>query len=362
MTSPRCSTLEHSTVISRSVCSPLASTVSTATIAPPARVIAAVTLPSTPPGFCGSSTRRVSENCAEGVGHGRLAMIRAAGLRVWRTHDALAASPSPCWPPDWSPRRSRRGVSPGARGPGADGIGDRLFPQLGNGGYDAKHYDLAVTYASSAPEQDVAGKVTMSARATQSLSRFDLDFAGDSVESRAGRRARAPASTRAGAGARDHARARDQAGQRSSRSSCASSPGPSRRRPTTTLPFGWFTTVDGSVTAGQPDQSQHDLPGQRPPGRQGELHDQASTCPTGVDGGRQRRAAVALDALAGAPRSVYEMKRADGVRADPARRRQARRDPARLRRRRAGARRGADGARAPARAAPSRAPPTTCAG
>ena len=75
ITSPRCSTLEHSTVISRSVWSPFASTVSTATIAPPARVIAAVTLPSTPPGFCGSATRRVSENCAEGVAIGPPAII-----------------------------------------------------------------------------------------------------------------------------------------------------------------------------------------------------------------------------------------------------------------------------------------------
>ena len=31
---------------------------------------------------------------------------------------------------------------------------------------------------TSAPEQDVAGKVTMFARATQSLSSFNLDFAG----------------------------------------------------------------------------------------------------------------------------------------------------------------------------------------
>ena len=36
-------------------------------IEPPARVIAAVTFPSAPPGFCGSATRRVSENCADGV-------------------------------------------------------------------------------------------------------------------------------------------------------------------------------------------------------------------------------------------------------------------------------------------------------
>src|SRR5215210_2547496 len=67
ITRPRWSVLLHSTVISRSVRSPRASTVSTATIDPPARVMAAVTLPSTPPGREGSATRRISENCADGV-------------------------------------------------------------------------------------------------------------------------------------------------------------------------------------------------------------------------------------------------------------------------------------------------------
>src|SRR5215203_5523994 len=67
MTGPRWSVLPHSTVISRMVRSPFAATVSTATIDPPARVMAAVTLPSTPPGRDGSATRSVSENCADGV-------------------------------------------------------------------------------------------------------------------------------------------------------------------------------------------------------------------------------------------------------------------------------------------------------
>ena len=67
ITSPLWPTLEHSMVISRSVLSRPGSTVSTATIEPPALVIAAVTLPSTPPGLLGRATRRVSENCAEGV-------------------------------------------------------------------------------------------------------------------------------------------------------------------------------------------------------------------------------------------------------------------------------------------------------
>jgi aminopeptidase N len=67
--------------------------------------------------------------------------------------------------------------------PGAAGIGDRLFPTLGNGGYDVQHYDLDLRYATSAPSQGVDGTVTLLATATQSLSRFDLDFAGDSVGS-----------------------------------------------------------------------------------------------------------------------------------------------------------------------------------
>src|SRR3954466_3718143 len=65
--------------------------------------------------------------------------------------------------------------------PGSTGIGDRLFPTLGNGGYDVQHYDLDLRYATSAPSQGIDGTVTVLARATQSLSRFDLDFAGDSV-------------------------------------------------------------------------------------------------------------------------------------------------------------------------------------
>src|SRR3954463_15700031 len=65
--------------------------------------------------------------------------------------------------------------------PGAAGLGDRLFPTLGNGGYDVQHYDLDLRYATSAPSQGIDGTVTILATATQSLSRFDLDFAGDSV-------------------------------------------------------------------------------------------------------------------------------------------------------------------------------------
>lgn len=65
--------------------------------------------------------------------------------------------------------------------PGAEGIGDELFPNLGNGGYDATSYALKLRYETAAPVQPVSGRVKMEASATQDLSSFNLDFGGDSV-------------------------------------------------------------------------------------------------------------------------------------------------------------------------------------
>ena len=63
--------------------------------------------------------------------------------------------------------------------PGAPGIGDPYFPLDGNGGYDARHYDLDVAYD---PATDVLrGAASMRARATQNLSSFNLDLKGLTV-------------------------------------------------------------------------------------------------------------------------------------------------------------------------------------
>ncbi|MER6333421.1 M1 family metallopeptidase [Streptomyces sp. NPDC001034] len=60
--------------------------------------------------------------------------------------------------------------------PGAAGVGDRLFPALGNGGYDVTHYGLTLDYV---PETNhLKGTAVITARATQDLSRFDLDLSG----------------------------------------------------------------------------------------------------------------------------------------------------------------------------------------
>jgi len=65
--------------------------------------------------------------------------------------------------------------------PGASGLGDRLNPGLGNGGYDVQNYDLRLRYATADPDQALQGDETIVARATQALSRFNLDFGGKSV-------------------------------------------------------------------------------------------------------------------------------------------------------------------------------------
>jgi aminopeptidase N len=72
-------------------------------------------------------------------------------------------------------------------GPGSSGIGDPYFPKAGNGGIDVKRYDLAIRYrppaAAPAPlEGRMAAVATLRVRATQNLSRFNLDLRGLTVK------------------------------------------------------------------------------------------------------------------------------------------------------------------------------------
>ncbi|MFC3574989.1 M1 family metallopeptidase [Streptomyces yaanensis] len=62
------------------------------------------------------------------------------------------------------------------------GIGDRLFPTLGNPGYDVGSYDLSFTYPGS-NSRPLNAVTTILARATERLERVNLDFAHGTVES-----------------------------------------------------------------------------------------------------------------------------------------------------------------------------------
>ena len=157
-----------------------------------------------------------------------------------------------------------------AASPGGAGIGDRLFPTLGNGGYDVLNYQLNLRYATSDPSQPVHGDVVILARATQSLSRFNLDFGGASVGS-------VSVNYRQAAWTRD--------GEELVITPQQALPDhrlfvvvvsdfvavPTEPDPSDFSTTAFFITPDGSATAPQPDFAHLIFPVQRPSARQGAL-------------------------------------------------------------------------------------------
>jgi aminopeptidase N len=92
---------------------------------------------------------------------------------------ALAAS---CAQQPTKPLFTEATASPSVPAPSAQaaadlaGIGDPYFPTFGNSGYDVERYDLAVKYEPASKK--LTGKTTVTAKASQLLSRFHLDFHG----------------------------------------------------------------------------------------------------------------------------------------------------------------------------------------
>ncbi|MFD9514136.1 M1 family metallopeptidase [Streptomyces mirabilis] len=62
------------------------------------------------------------------------------------------------------------------------GIGDRLFPHLGNPGYDVKLYDLSFTYPG-VNDKPLAAVTTIDAVTSERLERVNLDYTHGTVES-----------------------------------------------------------------------------------------------------------------------------------------------------------------------------------
>ena len=60
-----------------------------------------------------------------------------------------------------------------------DSLGDAYFPDLGNGGYDALHYDLQVM--PDFDNETLDATVTIDIQATQDLNEFNLDFWGFTI-------------------------------------------------------------------------------------------------------------------------------------------------------------------------------------
>ncbi|NEA37505.1 M1 family metallopeptidase [Streptomyces sp. SID13031] len=81
--------------------------------------------------------------------------------------------------------------------PGAPGAGDPYFPDMGNGGYDVSHYDIRLAF--NPKTKAINATTTILARATQNLSRFNLDFLGPLKISKLSVNGRNASFTRSGA-------------------------------------------------------------------------------------------------------------------------------------------------------------------
>ena len=98
--------------------------------------------------------------CVQRGGNKGPKKCRASASRV-----AIEAAPAPQPQPASQPTFT----------PGSRTLGDPLLPQIGNGGYDALHYAIDLDYDRAANVFDSAS-TTITARATQNLSKFSLDF------------------------------------------------------------------------------------------------------------------------------------------------------------------------------------------
>ncbi|OZM70913.1 peptidase [Amycolatopsis antarctica] len=79
------------------------------------------------------------------------------------------------------PARPVPAPTPGVPTPGAAGAGDPYYPFDGNGGYDALGYEVSFSYDPASRRFE--GDTTVTLRATQDLSRFNLDLRGFDVRS-----------------------------------------------------------------------------------------------------------------------------------------------------------------------------------
>ena len=131
------------------------------------------------------------------------------------------------------------------------GVGDALYPELGNGGYDVSHYDLALS--PDAASGELTGTATIDATAMAGrLAAFHLDLAGLTVDSvrvdgapATWARADAELIVRPAAPVAAGASFRVVVGYHGV-------PGDGSI-PTSNLPLGWIRTAGGSYAINEPD-------------------------------------------------------------------------------------------------------------
>lgn len=155
---------------------------------------------------------------------------------------------------------------------------DPYFPKAGNGGYDVSHYDLKLAY-DPADGHRLTGTATITARATQDLSAFDLDFKGLHVDEVTveGRRARW---NRAGQELTVRPR-RDLDDNETFSVTVRYSGTPQTITDPDASHEGWLRTDDGALALGEPTGSMAWFPGNNHPSDKAS-YDIAVTVPKGL--------------------------------------------------------------------------------
>lgn len=140
---------------------------------------------------------------------------------------------------------------------GLDGMGDPYFPKMGNGGYDATHYDLDLKV--NPKTRMLNASTTMAAKATQDLNSFNLDFQGFDISRITVNGKEAQFQRKDGeltvspqdgiAQGQDFKVQVDYAGKPESYNS-----------PYAPIPIGWNSIADGSYVLSEPDGASHWFP------------------------------------------------------------------------------------------------------
>lgn len=80
-----------------------------------------------------------------------------------------------------APQPAPASTAPPPAEPGAAGAGNEYYPKDGNGGYDALDYAISLRYAPA--DKGIEAEATVTAKATNRLSSFNLDLRGLTIES-----------------------------------------------------------------------------------------------------------------------------------------------------------------------------------
>ncbi|MFF8659437.1 M1 family metallopeptidase [Streptomyces huasconensis] len=189
----------------------------------------------------------------------RLALAAAITLAA-----ALTAPPSQAAP-----------ARDGRPSPGAPGLGDPLFPLDGNGGYRVDRYYLDFDW--QAPKTPFEAATTIRATSTQALSRFNLDFAGNTLHAVTVDGAKAGASREG-----DELTVTPKSPIRKGSSftvkvTYTADPAQTRHRDDAIEDYGWIPTPDGTVVYPQPNGARMIFPSDDHPSRRAPVTFRIST-------------------------------------------------------------------------------------